>query len=134
MTHPAWAYDLIRHEAAHAVAFLAAGCPRVVIREEGSDHWIADPQWPDDMQPDEFQVMCGQLAGFIIEPSRASAQDKLVHSIIKSKAPDLYARIIEVVEQVVRPAVEGIDEGTLTRWISMIEAGDEVHIRRTRSN
>ncbi len=127
--------DLMKHEAAHAWGCFVGGAARAVIEEEADGrYWRTTPVWREGAEPGELATMTGYLAGPLCYPEAASGEDRFLLHVIRSQQPELFRQIEHICREAVLPAVEGITDAQLDHWVSRIEAGEKVHIRRTEGN
>ena len=117
--------NLMRHELAHALGALLSGASSVRIHDDGIS-WRSDPQWRDE--PDEFRALVGQLAGPHLVRSHASADDLFVMAVVPA---DLRARVLEFVDQAVRPSLDRVSNAELDQMAAKVAAGETVLLRRT---
>ena len=100
-------HGLLRHEVAHAAGALSAGATQAVISHDGQS-WRTDHKWPSE--PNEFQVMCGFLAGPMLQPAHASDEDNFM---MLACPQELRERVQAFVMAVVAPQVAGITDAQL---------------------
>ena len=120
--------ELMRHELAHALGALLSGAVLVRIHDDGIS-WRSDPEWSDE--PDEFRSLVGQLAGPHLVRSHASANDLFVMAVVPA---DLRSRVLDFVDQAVRPSLEQVSVEELDRMAAKVASGETVLLRRTRGH
>ena len=110
---------------AHALAGMLAAPGTEATIIGGDEHWQTDHHWPAD--PGEFAVVVSHVAGLVLAPDHASANDRLFHAVLPA---DLRDRAEKFCRDVVAPILAEVSDAELARMAATVERDGQIRLRR----
>jgi hypothetical protein len=121
--------DLMHHELAHALAGMLAVSGTEATITGGDDFWKTEHHWPAD--PGEFATVAAHVAGVVLAPEHASAEDRLFYAVLPA---DLRDRAVAFCMEVVAPVLADVSDAELARMAEKVERDGQIRLRRTRTH